>query len=74
MTPGAIATAFFERRGRPYERRFPRTVPPDRVGAAIVDAIVHDRAEVFVPRWLAFPPRIHQLLPGLYRRLATRFG
>jgi len=74
VTPGAIATNFFERRGRPYERRFPRAVPADRVGAAIVAAIRGDRAEVYVPRWLAFPPRFHGLLPGLYRRLAARFG
>lgn len=74
VTPGAIATPFFERRGRPYSRRFPRTVPPQRVAAAIVDAIRNDRAEVYVPRWLAFPPRLHTLLPGLYRALAARFG
>jgi short-subunit dehydrogenase len=74
VTPGAIATAFFERRGEPYARRFPRTVPADRVAAAIVAAIENDRAEVFVPRWLRFPPRIHAVLPGLYRALAARFG
>ena len=49
-------------------------MPADRVGAAIVAAIQDDRAEVYVPRWLAFPPRFHGLLPGLYRRLAARFG
>ncbi|HET8605500.1 MAG TPA: SDR family NAD(P)-dependent oxidoreductase [Gaiellaceae bacterium] len=74
VTPGAIATAFFERRGTPYLRRFPRTVPPVRVADAILDAIRHDRDEVYVPRWLAFPPRFHSMLPGLYRALAARFG
>ena len=74
VTPGAIATSFFERRGQPYRRRFPRTVPPQRVASAIVDAIRHDRDEVYVPRWMAFPPRFHTLLPGLYRALAARFG
>jgi short-subunit dehydrogenase len=74
VTPGAIATAFFERRGQPYSRRFPRPLEADRVAAAIVATIANDRAEVYVPRWLALPPRLHSLLPGLYRALAARFG
>src|SRR4051812_19336954 len=74
VTPGAIETAFFERRGQPYDRRFPRRISADRVAEAIVDAIAKDRAEGFAPRWMAFPPRFHSLLPGLYRALAARFG
>jgi short-subunit dehydrogenase len=74
VTPGAIATPFFERRGQPYLRRFPRALAPEAVADAIVDAIANDRAEVYVPRWLALPPRVHSLLPGLYRALAARFG
>jgi short-subunit dehydrogenase len=74
VTPGAIATPFFERRGQPYTRRFPRALAPEDVAAAIVEAIAHDRAELYVPRWLALPPRIQSLLPGLYRALAARFG
>jgi short-subunit dehydrogenase len=74
VTPGAIETAFFERRGEPYARRFPRALAADKVADAIVGAVASARAEVFVPRWLAFPPRVHSLLPGLYRALATRFG
>jgi short-subunit dehydrogenase len=74
VTPGAIATPFFERRGEPYTRRFPRALAADRVAGAIVAAIAHDREDVYVPRWLALPPRVHSLLPGLYRALAARFG
>jgi short-subunit dehydrogenase len=74
VVPGAIATAFFERRGQAYTRRFPRTVTADRVAEAILDAIRTDRSEVFVPRWMALPPRIQSLLPDLYRALAARFG
>ena len=74
VTPGAIATNFFERRGSPYVRRFPRAVEADRVAEAIVAAVRSDRTEVYVPRWMALPPRVHGLLPGLYRRLAARFG
>jgi short-subunit dehydrogenase len=74
VTPGAIATPFFERRGQPYRRRFPRAIAADRVAAAIVATIAKDRTDVYVPRWLALPPRVHSLLPGLYRALAARFG
>jgi short-subunit dehydrogenase len=74
VTPGAIATDFFERRGEPYVRRFPRPLAADKAAAAIVAAIADDRAEVFVPRWLALPPRVQSLLPGLYRAQAARFG
>jgi short-subunit dehydrogenase len=74
VTPGAIATDFFERRGEPYVRRFPRPLAADKAATAIVAAIADDRAEVFVPRWLALPPRVQSLLPGLYRALAARFG
>ncbi|HET7043449.1 MAG TPA: SDR family NAD(P)-dependent oxidoreductase [Gaiellaceae bacterium] len=73
VTPGVVATPFFDRRGRPYERAFPRPLPPERVAAAIVDAVEHDRAEVFVPRWLALPARLRAVAPGLYRALAARF-
>ena len=74
VTPGVIATAFFERRGTPYDRSFPRPLAPERVAAAIVAAIRDDRAEVTVPRWLAVAPRLRGLAPGLYRALASRFG
>jgi short-subunit dehydrogenase len=74
VTPGAIATPFFERRGQPYRRRFPRALAADRAAEAIVESIAKDRADVYVPRWLAVPPRVHSLLPGLYRALAARFG
>jgi short-subunit dehydrogenase len=74
VTPGAVATPFFERRGQPYRRRFPRALAADRAAEAIVASIAKDRVDVYVPRWLAVPPRVHSLLPGLYRALAARFG
>jgi hypothetical protein len=69
-----IRTAFFERRGRPYGRRWPRPLPPERVADAVVDAVRHERAEVFVPAWMAGPARLRGALPGLFRRLVDRFG
>jgi short-subunit dehydrogenase len=74
VTPGVIDTPFFQRRGTPYGRRRPRPLSPERVADAIVDAIRRERAEVFVPRWLALPARLRGAAPGLYRALAGRFS
>jgi short-subunit dehydrogenase len=74
VSPGVVATPFFERRGTPYTRRRPRPVPADRIAAAVLDAVARDRALVIEPRWLSVPARLHGALPGVYRALATRFG
>ncbi|GAB3938931.1 hypothetical protein GCM10027614_20040 [Micromonospora vulcania] len=71
---GVVQTAFFERRGRPYHRDRPRAIPPDRVAAAVADAIVRNQAEVYLPAWLRVPVAVQGLLPAVYRRLASRFG
>ena len=74
VSPGAVRTRFFEREGHPYGRRFPRAVAPERVAEAIREAVEDERREVFVPRWMAFPAWLRGAAPGLYRRLAARFG
>ncbi len=74
VSPGVVETAFFRRRGRPYERRRPKPIPPERVADRIARAIERERAEVFVPRWMALPARLRGAAPGLYRALARRFG
>jgi short-subunit dehydrogenase len=74
VSPGPVDTPFFANRGAPYGRRRPRPVLPSRVADAIVTAIAEERAEVFVPRWLAEPVRLRGAVPGLYRTLASRFG
>ncbi|GDY28687.1 SDR family NAD(P)-dependent oxidoreductase [Gandjariella thermophila] len=74
VVPGVVDTAFFDRRGTPYPRRRPRPVPPEEVARALVDAVERDRAEVFVPRWLRLPARLHGAVPGLVRTLQRHFG
>lgn len=74
VAPGVVATPFFERRGEPYERRFPRPMPASRVAEAIADAIARDRAEVVVPRWLRLPVWLEATAPDLYHRLARRWA
>jgi short-subunit dehydrogenase len=74
VAPGVIATEFFERRGTPYGRAWPRPIPPARVAEAIADAIEHDRDEVFVPGWMSGVARLRGAAPGLFRKLTARFG
>lgn len=74
VVPGVVDTPFFARRGRPYTRRRPAPVAPERVARAIAVAVERDRAEVFVPAWLRLPARLHGAAPGAFRVLARRFG
>jgi short-subunit dehydrogenase len=74
VNPGVVDTGFFDRRGVPYHRRFPRPVSPDRVAAALIKSVRRDRAEVMVPRWLRLPAALRACAPGVYWRLAGRWG
>jgi short-subunit dehydrogenase len=74
IVPGVIDTPFFEHRGRPYDRRRPAPLPPERVARALVTAVERDQRVAFVPRWMWFPAWLHGALPGTFRRLAARFG
>jgi short-subunit dehydrogenase len=74
LAPGVVATAFFERRGRPYTRGRPRPVPADRVADVLVRAIAAGHAERYVPGWLRLPVAVRGAAPGVYRCLAGRFG
>ncbi len=74
VAPGAVDTGFFDTRGVPYDRGFPRPIRPERVAAAVLDAIVTGRPRRVEPRWLAFPARLSATAPGVYRALARRFS
>jgi short-subunit dehydrogenase len=74
VSPGVVQTAFFERRGRLYDRRFPRPISSERVAETIVRAIRTGRPQLFVPRWMAFPARFRGTWPRMYRWLQGRLG
>jgi short-subunit dehydrogenase len=74
VVPGVVDTPFFVRRGRPYRRTRPRPMPAERVADALIKAITRNRSEVYVPGWLRAPVAVRGLMPGMYRRLAGRYG
>jgi hypothetical protein len=69
-----IATRFFERRGRPYTRTTPRPLPVGRAADTLLRLIDSHAHEAYLPGWLRLPVAIRGAAPGLYRRLASRFG
>lgn len=74
VVPGVVDTPFFDRRGVPYDRRFPRPVPAELVAGRLVAAVRDDRSQVVVPRWLRAPMLVRAVAPGAYARLAARWG
>lgn len=74
VLPGVLDTGFFETRGKPYDRRFPKPIPAAQAAKVVVDTLVSGPDRVFVPRWLAVPARLRAVAPGLYRAMERRFG
>jgi short-subunit dehydrogenase len=74
VAPGVVATEFFDGRGEPYDRRFPRPVDASVLAAAIVAAVETGRRHQVVPRWLGIAPRVRAIAPRTYRAMARRFG
>ncbi len=74
VIPGVVQTPFFERRGAPYDRGWPRPLPPERVARTIVRAVSRDQSEVVVPAWLRIPVWLQATMPGLYGRLERLVG
>jgi short-subunit dehydrogenase len=74
VVAGVIATSFFERRGTPYARRWPKPIPTEAAAEAVMRCVERGAAEVFVPRWLRVPVAVQGVAPGVYRRLEGWFG
>jgi short-subunit dehydrogenase len=74
VLPGAVRTPFFDHRGAPYDRRFPRQLEPAQVASALLRGMARGQAEVFVPGWLTVAARVRGAAPELFHRLARRFG
>lgn len=74
VVPAAVRTSFFDSRGEPYDRHFPRMVSPARIATAVVDCIENGRRRRVVPRWLWVPIRLRGFAPTTFRTISRRFG
>jgi NAD(P)-dependent dehydrogenase (short-subunit alcohol dehydrogenase family) len=72
VNPGFVETPGFEQRTRfgPLLSRL--VVDPPFVVRRILDAVDHDRREIFVPRWYRAAAIVQALAPGLIARLRSR--
>ena len=73
VSPGVVDTAFFARRGTPYDRERPKPIPPGRVADAVIRSL-EGKDDLVVPGWLGIAPKVRAVAPAVYRRLARRFG
>jgi NAD(P)-dependent dehydrogenase (short-subunit alcohol dehydrogenase family) len=72
VNPGFVETPGFKQRTR-FGPLFSRlVVDPPFVVRRILDAVDHDRREIFVPRWYRAAAIVQALAPGLTARLRAR--
>lgn len=67
VNPGPVQTRFTEARGVPFQRTVPHPVKPERIAAAVLEAIERDRFERTIPGWLRSGTIVRAVAPNLYR-------
>ena len=72
VSPGPVDTDFFETRGVPYARSFPKPVSAERVAEAVIAAVEHNRREQLIPRWFRQALIFKTLVPPLFYRGTSR--
>jgi len=65
VDPGVVATGFFEARGRPYDKSFPKPIPPERAAKAVMRCVEGGRSERFVPGAMRLAYTMTALVPPL---------
>jgi short-subunit dehydrogenase len=66
INPGVVDTSFFEARGHPYARDFPKKISAGRVAEAVIRAVETGRLETFVPAPFGLAVAVRHLAPRLY--------
>ena len=74
LRPAVVATHFFDERGAPYHRRWPRPVDASRIAKAVVRAVENGPETLTVPPWLRLPMAVQRVAPRFYRSMSRRFG
>jgi short-subunit dehydrogenase len=72
VSPGPVATDFFDTRGVPYARSFPKPVSPEKVANAVVAGVERDRREQLIPAWFRQAIIFKTLVPPLFYRGTRR--
>jgi short-subunit dehydrogenase len=72
ILPGFVETEGFPQRERFGPRANSLVAEPELVAERLLDAVEHNRREVFVPRWYRIAPLAQALAPGLVARVAAR--
>jgi 3-oxoacyl-[acyl-carrier protein] reductase len=72
VSPGPVDTDFFDTRGVPYDRSFPKPVSAERIADAVVAAIEHNKREQLIPRWFRQALVFKTLAPPLFYRGTSR--
>src|SRR5690348_5093005 len=72
VSPGPVDTDFFDTRGVPYDRSFPKPVSAERIAAAVVSAIEHNKREQLIPRWFRQALLFNTIAPPLFYRGTSR--
>jgi NAD(P)-dependent dehydrogenase (short-subunit alcohol dehydrogenase family) len=72
VNPGFVETPGFEQRTRLGPLLSRLVVDPPFVVRRILDAVDHDRREIFVPRWYRAAAVVQAFAPGLIARLRAR--
>jgi short-subunit dehydrogenase len=74
VRPGVVRTAFLENRNLPYDRRWPRPIPPEQIASAVVTVLETGAERRTEPPWLDLASRARRRMPWLYRSLSRRLG
>jgi short-subunit dehydrogenase len=74
VRPGVVRTAFHDHRNKPYSRRFPRPVDPEKIATAVIDALEHDRTRRTVPGWIEIAVAVRRRAPRLFDLGSRLFG
>jgi short-subunit dehydrogenase len=74
IRPGVVRTAFHDHRNKPYSRKIPRPVAPEKIAEAILDALEHDKTRRTVPGWIELAVTAQRRMPRLFEVMARRFG
>lgn len=67
VSPGPVSTSFFDARGHAYDRPRPKPDTPQKVAQVVLDAVEHNRADVFVSGFMHQALISKTLFPPLFR-------